>query len=614
MTKLDVFLAVAQAVAILLVGYSLSSRFLARMEEDIELGGPERLLFSIVGGVAFAIALMIGNVLAGGRVFRMPVVVPVVAAIVLATGWRHLRIPRRIEWAPLIVFVVLLFILFAGPSLAGRSSIRSGDSPWHLGWSEQLLGGEAIPTGPAPGYGRNAYPWGWHALVATLVRLVPGTSTTFVAYEALQLLLLIGLPCAGACLARRLDPAAGWPGAVAMSLVGGFGWVIAWGPAFVATPDNARFGADLVVASPNSVYELFAPPLPRELGVVLLAAAATLLVYAARDGGRMAAAAAGICAGLLGVVSVPLFVGALVWFVVAFIFRFGRELPLVWFLFPALLIFGLWAAPVIANYAAYGGFVDITPHLGREWDILAALTSWGLLLPLALIGVFIATRNPDARPLLACGLGTALLLAASFARGAFDWTLGGNATLLHQGRVWPIAHLLGAAFAGLAVVQIARAVRRFGAPIAGALAPVLIAVCVASPALASAQLTKLMVAEEEGFAYGGRDYNESSFARRAANKLTPHDVVQVQGSDHLAFVLFQLSGVRLANYDDPRLKNNDLRIRYQDLAARWDAEMGAGGFEANYLVLPDPDPSRYDPIVVGTFQGQVWSLVRAGRE
>ena len=37
---------------------------------------------------------------------------------------------------------------------------------------------------------------------------------------------------------------------------------------------------------------------------------------------------------------------------------------------------------------------------------------------------------------------------------AFDWTLAGNATLLHQGRVWPPMHLLGAALAGAALVAL----------------------------------------------------------------------------------------------------------------------------------------------------------------
>jgi hypothetical protein len=100
--------------------------------------------------------------------------------------------------------------------------------------------------------------------------------------------------------------------------------------------------------------------------------------------------------------------------------------------------------------------------------------------------------------------------------------------------------------------------------------------------------------------------------RRASEFLGPDDIVQVQGSERLGFALFQYSGVRLATYDDPRLQGNDLRIRYRDLAAAWDADMQAGGFEPGFLVIPDPNPSRFVPLATGIFQGESWSLVRAG--
>ncbi|HWL66703.1 MAG TPA: hypothetical protein VNP73_12070, partial [Actinomycetota bacterium] len=421
MEPVELLLAVAQAVLFLLVGLVLSERFLLRLDAGMEVGGPERLLFGIVGGVGFAASLMVGNIITGGAVFGLPFFVPIVAALCLLVGWKALRVPRGIQWAPLIVITVALVLLFAVPSMAGGSVIRTGDSPWHLGWSQQLLGGEPIPSGPAAGYGRNAYPWGWHALTATLVRLVPG-STIVTAYSALQLLLLFALPLAGACLSRRLDPAAGWPGAIAMSLVGGFGWVTAQGAAFVATPAHSRFGADLVVASPNSVYELFAPPLPRELGVVLLAATATMMVLALRQGGRTHALAAGVCAGLLGLVSVPLFLSAIVWFAIVSMLGIGKRGQIGFALLPAFVIFLLWAGPVLANYAAYGGFVNITPSLGKEWDLVTALQSWGFLFPLAMIGVWVALKNPSSRPMVAFGIGTAMMLGAASARASFDWT------------------------------------------------------------------------------------------------------------------------------------------------------------------------------------------------
>jgi hypothetical protein len=412
-------------------------------------------------------------------------------------------------------------------------------------------------------------------------------------------------------LARRLDARAGWAAAVAVSLVGGFGWILARHPAFITTPSEARFGADLVVASPNSVYELFPPALPRELGLVLLGAACTVIVFAVRSQRKSYSLAAGLCTGLLGLVSAPLFVSGLIWLFAAFLFgdrRARSNLP--WALGPAAFVFALWAGPVVADYVRYGGFVNITASLGREWSLPSALLAWGLLAPAALAGFWFVRKDTPARPLIACALGTLILLLLSVARGAFDWSLGGNATLLHQGRVWPGAHLLGAAFAGVALVKAFDWMKTRSEAVGGAVLTVLFAIAVASPFLASLRLAELISAGGEGFVYGSTDVGPGSFVRESARLLGPDDIVRVEGSDRLAFTLFQFSGVKLADYDDPRFEHNDLRIRYADLARQWDAQIAAGGFEEQWLVLPDPDPSVGEPQVTGQFGGQTWSLVR----
>jgi hypothetical protein len=82
----------------------------------------------------------------------------------------------------------------------------------------------------------------------------------------------------------------------------------------------------------------------------------------------------------------------------------------------------------------------------------------------------------------------------------------------------------------------------------------------------------------------------------------------VQGSNDLAFVLFQFSGVRLAEYDDPRLVGNELRIRYEELAERWDEQMANGGFEPDYVVRPGLAP---DTLVTGEYEGRTYSLLVA---
>ncbi|HYI45716.1 MAG TPA: hypothetical protein VE174_09710 [Actinomycetota bacterium] len=605
-----VLVALAQAVLFVAIGWVLAEALFDRIGRPITLGAPERMLFAIVGGVVFACGLMVGNIVTGGAIFGLAGIVPVMGVIVLVSGRRSFAVPHNVPWMACVALACVVLFVFAAPSLAGGSGVRSGDSPWHLGWSQQLLNGEPVPTGPAAAYGRNAYPWGWHAVTATLVRLVPG-SDALVAYEALQLIILLGIPLAAASLARRLDPNAGLPAAAAASIVGGFGWLMARRPAFATTPSDARYGADLVVASPNSVYELFPPALPRELGLILLGAACSLIVFAVRSQQKSHALAAGLCTGLLGLVSAPLFLSALIWMLAAFVFgdRKGRgNLP--WALLPAAFVFLLWAGPVIADYIRFDGFVDITARLGREWSLPEAIFGWGLLAPAAAAGVVMIARDPRARPLLACLGGTMLLLLFSYARGAFDWTLGGNATLLHQGRVWPAAHLLGAAFAGVAIARGFAWMKQRSEVMSRVVMVLLFAIAVASPVLASLRLTEVIAAGHEGFIYGRSDVGPGSFVRESARLLGPDDIVRVQGSDRLAFTLFQFSGVKLADYDDPRFDRNDLRIRYEDLARQWDAQIAAGGFEETWLVLPDPDPSAGSPQVTGEFDGQTWSLVK----
>jgi hypothetical protein len=210
---------------------------------------------------------------------------------------------------------------------------------------------------------------------------------------------------------------------------------------------------------------------------------------------------------------------------------------------------------------------------------------------------------------VAWGAVTSLLLALARVRAAFDWDLAGNATLLHQGRVWPVAHLLAGGLAGAALAwgcgrlsQLPRLV-----PAAAGIA-VLVAGAV-SPALASADIAAVIDEHRAGFLYTRPDLAPGSFVQRAAARLGPNDVVEVRDSRALALLLWQFSGAGLAAYDDPRLARNDLRIRYRDLAAAWDRRMAAGGFAAGYVVAPPGEVSG-EVLESGRFGGRPWDLVR----
>ncbi|MDQ4064884.1 MAG: hypothetical protein M3161_02435, partial [Actinomycetota bacterium] len=223
-------LALLQLGALAVVGRAVVALVAPLIDPEREwLGAPERWLLSIAGFAAFAATLMLVHIASGGRVFDRTWAVPLAAGLfVVAVFWRKRRMARtpRLTIAVVVLAVLLLFI-YAAPALRGGSSLRTGDTPWHLGWTQQLLGGDPLPTGPAPEpFGRNAYPWGYHAVLATMVRAVP-TTDPVIAQEAMHLLLIGSLPLAAACLARLVNRRAGTASAAVFALLGGFGWIAA---------------------------------------------------------------------------------------------------------------------------------------------------------------------------------------------------------------------------------------------------------------------------------------------------------------------------------------------------------------------------------------------------
>ena len=609
----DAALVLAQLLAFGLVAWSVS--FLMTRWAGLEdVGFVERAALAVAGFLGFSVVLLLANVVSRGFVFGTPGVVPAFAAVPVVWWWRghHSPPPRPSRsWAGALGLAVVLAAIFLLPVLLTGSGVRTGDPPWHLGWTEQLLGGVPVPVGPAAEFARNAYPWGFHAFLATLVRLVP-SSTPLLAHETVHVILLAGIPLVAACLARRMDRRYGLAAAACTALVGGFGWLSAGGPAFVTSPRAARFGADLVVASPNSVYELLPPALPRELGLLVAGVAALLLLIAVERGTRGTRVLAGIVAGLVGVVSVPMLATALAWTLVACLFvRGSRWRAAAEVLIPAVVVFAAWAAPVAVGYLRYGGFVDITPRLGMEWPLPTSLGGYGLLLPLAIAGVVVARRTRVGTVLLWLGAASAGLLGLAVARDVFDWTVWNNATLLHQGRMWPPVHLLAGVFGGVALTWIYDVAKRRSARLAAAAVGAVLTVGAVSLVFASLSLTGTIRDGDDGFEYAGADYAPGSFVRDAGEILSPHDVVSAPDSRALAWALFQMSGARLAVYDDVRFEGNDLRIRFAELARSWDATVEGEGFEPTHLVRPARGPvlDAGEVVAEGKFAGELWVLI-----
>jgi hypothetical protein len=242
------------------------------------------------------------------------------------------------------------------------------------------------------------------------------------------------------------------------------------------------------------------------------------------------------------------------------------------------------------------------------------------MLPLAVAGFFVAKRSVRGRPLLAFTCGSLFLLALAILRDVFGWNLGGNATALHQGRVWPPLHLLGAALAGVVLTRLWTTTEGKRHRVVVGATCLIFAIGSISPVFASIRLTEFIRGHASGFPFGASSFDPGAFIARAALHLSPDDVVAVRGASSenaaglLAFTLFDDSGVRLARYDNPKLPTNDLRIRYRDLARKWGHHSATGPYEPDYLVLPCDTPCA-GALVSGSFATRTWGLYRsvAGR-
>lgn len=620
MTVTTLLFVLAQLLACTVLAWACGVLVLARIEPRIAasraqvFGAPERALVSALSFLGLSVALMVAHIVSGGAVLGLAGPVPLIGLgiVLMALRERPPPLPTfRRKHLVLLLLGVLLATLYALPVLVAGSGVRTGDPPWHLGWTEQLLAGEPVPTGPAPEFGRNAYPWGFHGVLATMVRAVPG-SDPLIAHETTHLFLIALIPLAAACLARLVNRRAGPAAAWLASLVGGFGWLSS-SPSFVASPSEARYGADLVVASPNSMYELFPPALPREVALVALGAATLLLATALQSEDRRLQLIAGAAMGAVGLVSVPMLLNAVAWSAAMCLLMIRRDRlrSLMTILGGAVGVFALWAGPVVADYLRFDGFVNITPQLGVEWDLGVAVASWGVLLPLAIGGVIVLFMQPSivSRPLLACLFASITLFALAILRASLDWGVFGNETLLHQGRMWPPLHLLGAALGALGLLAVYGWLRRRARALGAAFLAAVVILGLASPVVAAGGMTRILRSHTEGFDYAEPDLARDAFVRRAARHLGPNDVVEVEGSNEIAFALFQFSGTKLATYDDPRLIGNELRIRFSDLADRWDRRMFQEGFDPDFIVRPAMGSST--AIEIGSFHGDAWEMVPA---
>jgi hypothetical protein len=180
--------------------------------------------------------------------------------------------------------------------------------------------------------------------------------------------------------------------------------------------------------------------------------------------------------------------------------------------------------------------------------------------------------------------------------------------------MWPVAHLLGSAFAGAGLAAGFKWMKRRSEFLAQLVVAALLIVGSLSLWLSSQALTEIIMKHEDSWLYTRADFAPDAFIGKAAEELDPDDVVQAPQDENnvLGFWLFQFSGSRVNGHSDSRYPGNELRIRYQDLAGRYGEVMASGGFEVDYMPMPASEATDIPSSAIvteGVFRGETWVLV-----
>jgi hypothetical protein len=421
---------------------------------------------------------------AGGSILSRPWLMGGVVIATLATGLAMVRprlsIPRpHVSMA--IWFATTLIVTLPG-WWSPTSVTYSTDMLWHQGWIRQLMSGDTAPTGGLYDGVPNAYPWLYHSIAAATVETLPGGVT-----DALLVVELLGVATLGVgiwLLSRELglgERAASW--ALALSIAGGgIGWLWARGPAAVTlqvASASHRFHGDLLVGNaPTTGLGDVYPLLPREFGADLVPLSLWLILRA-RANPRVAYAA-GATTGLVALASPTAAIGAMATQLILSATR-GRPPVMTWsrLLVSFSAVASIWLVPLAVHAHQLGGLVTTSLTAPLSPSPAETLVAFGVLTPLALLGLRAAPNRFDLA-LLAI-VPTVIALAAVAANGA---SLPGGPAITRDLRYLPLIAAGCCPAAGLGVDTLLSAARRGWLPVGAALA----AAALASPTLAAIHL------------------------------------------------------------------------------------------------------------------------------
>jgi hypothetical protein len=463
-----------------------------------------KLGLALAGLLFFVLAVMVAHVATGGRVLPNTLLVHLITLgtsgllLIKKIRGRGKRNARGLGRAPsiaLVSVVILGWVLWGIPITDSVPLHFAGDTKVHMAWASQLLNGETTPSAVITGEVPNYYPWLFHAFAAWLSHLTPGGRPVHT-LAPLQLIVVTGSVLALFALGWHLT--CSWVGASAASLfgalAGGFGFLLARSPAIVNPRGNGGaealdyLGDLLSRRSYNLSFSNLSPPYPRDITYALFFALLLLLVVGLVRKEAVIVLAAGVVAGLIGLIGGETFIVACSVLAAVAVLPWGMSKLRVagLLLGPALVLSALWLLPLAINYLRLGGFVKTAGPLVKL-PAHAILFSWGILTPFAVFGAFRSWARIRFDVGTRLNAVTVAVTAIVLALSGFIAPLFGEGftTLSRSHRYWPILY---GALVPLAVIGAADAVKRLTTAHMGlaiGIGAIAVAMAVSSPLLGS---------------------------------------------------------------------------------------------------------------------------------
>ena len=561
---------------------------------------------ALFGICALAFVMMILHLATRGWLYSHPAAVRLtVVALIGALGIRRARTRRQRDRSHLWIaglLVVAAVLIWGSPIARMMPLTATPDTQLHNGWINQLMNGDPMFSSTLTGDVPNYYPWMFHSVGAIASALTPG-GTPYHALAPLQVVQVGGGVLALFALGRALTRRAmtGFGAALLGALSGGFGFILLDGLDVITDPragDGAAaliYQGDLLFSrSYNVGFHNLAPPFPRDLAFGLLISFVALLALRARTTDAWNEIAAGCCLGFVGLAGgETFFVGVVLAMAVALFDSGSRLLSLVRMLGPALLIYAVWLAPVIANYAELGGFVTITHIIPVALPATAVLVSWGFATPLAVVAAVVDVRRIGTdRGIRLCVLFVAVA-AMMLAVSALIPGLLGEAfeTLGRKHRYWPILYIAVALLGAVGLTHVMTSLRARSRPMAIGALVVATGIAWTSPVIAS-MAVPIKIGRYPGIGEAMREEPGSllyELSRRGPG-------CEVAAAREVQREVFSFTGFPLLLWTGAWLGENRARIRWTDIYDIIGSEE-ARIADHRALMSGDTDPARWRSIV-----------------